>query len=362
MTSLLLGIAAGIVMYRSDFCVTAMFRDLFLVKDASMMRYLVVIIIVSMALFESGRLTGIITIYPFPLLGTPSVTTFLAGILFGLGMVLAGGCVVGTLYKIGGGSVLSMVALAGLLTGSALYAEFHPNWAQLAAATQLTESITLPEMLNIPPTLIITPIVIIGSYILYSWWKSRLLIRVSYAEGYLQPVHTAIILSFIGFVSYLIIGMPLGITTSYAKLGASVESIIAPEHVNSLAYFSASTMNYVPPFASEAISGGAGPSLDAIAAIQYPLIIGIIAGAFMYSIKLGEFKLYYKLPHRQYISAITGGIILGMSARMTPGCNIWHLWGGVPILAGQSIVFFLGLFPGAWLGSIVFKRLVIKDE
>ena len=349
-------------MYRSDFCVTAMFRDLFLLKDTSMMRYLIVIIIVSMALFEIGRLTGIITIYPFPLLGTPSVTTFLAGILFGLGMVLAGGCVVGTLYKIGGGSILSMVALAGLLMGSALYAEFHPRWAKLAANTRLSESITLPQMLDISPTWIIAPIVLIGSYVLHNWWQNKLLYKVSYAEAYLQPFHTALILSLIGFVSYLIIGMPLGITTSYAKLGASIESLIAPEHVNSLVYFSASAMNYVPPFANEAISGGAGPSLDGIAAIQYPLIIGIIAGAFIYSIKLGEFKLYYKLPHRQYISAITGGIILGMSARMTPGCNIWHLWGGVPILAGQSIVFFLGLFPGSWLGSIIFKQWVIKDK
>lgn len=361
-TSLLLGIAAGVVMYRSDFCVTAMFRDLFLLKNGSMLRYLLVIIIFSMVLFEAGRLIGIISIYPFPLLGTPSITTFVAGILFGLGMVMAGGCVVGTLYKIGGGSILSMLALAGLLIGSTLYAEFHPFWASLAARTRLSESITLPEILNISPILLIAPLALTGCYVLYNWWKRGLLHKVSYAEGYLQPLNTAIILSFIGFLSYLIIGMPLGITTSYAKLGASIEAVFAADHVNSLVYFSATAMSYTPPFSTQAISGGAGPQLDGIAAIQYPLIIGIIFGAFIYSVKLGEFRIYYKVPPRQYISAITGGIILGLSARMTPGCNIWHLWGGVPILANQSLLFFLGLFPGSWLGSIVFTRLIIKEH
>ena len=41
-------------------------------------------------------------------------------------MVLAGGCVVGTLYKMGSGSVASAVAFVGLLAGSALYGEWHP--------------------------------------------------------------------------------------------------------------------------------------------------------------------------------------------------------------------------------------------
>ena len=362
LASLVLGLAAGVIMYRADFCVMAMFRDLFLLKDFSMMRYLIVMFVLTMGLFELGRVAGLISIYPFPLLGTPSLATLIGGGLFGFGMVLAGGCVVGTLYKLGGGSILALTAFVGLLAGSTVYAEFHPAWAAFASATQFSDSITLPQAMNITPALFIVPLVVTGAYIIYKWLQTAKLTTTASAEGYLPPLNAAILLSVLGFISYLIIGMPFGITTSYAKLGSTVQSLFAAEHVESLVYFSALPLNYTPPFADVAISGGAGPALDAIAAIQYPLIVGIILGAFIYARKIGEFRLYYKLPVQQYLSAGIGGFLVGMAARMTPGCNIWHLWGGVPILANQSLLFLVGLFPGAWLGAIVFKTVVVKTK
>src|SRR5512139_4010912 len=96
-TSSLAGLTTGYVMHRSDFCVTAMFRDLFLVGDRFLLRMLVLLVVVSMAAFELGRLGGLLTPYPFPLLGPASLASLIGGAVFGIGMVLAGGCVVGTL-------------------------------------------------------------------------------------------------------------------------------------------------------------------------------------------------------------------------------------------------------------------------
>jgi hypothetical protein len=164
----------------------------------------------------------------------------------------------------------------------------------------------------------------------------------------------------LGFISYVLVGMPMGITTTYSKLGASIESLFAPEHVASLAYFSLQPLNYTPPFANHAISGGPGPQLDAIAAIQYPLLLGIIGGAFFSAARLGEWRLQWRLPRRQFISAMTGGLLLGLAARMAPSCNVWHLWGGVPILAMQSLLFLAGLLPGAWIGARLLTRFVVR--
>lgn len=359
-TSLILGVCAGIIMYRADFCITAMFRDLFLIKDASKLRYLLILVVVSMSMFEFGRIIGLINIYPFPLLGAPSFANIVGGILFGFGMVLAGGCVVGTLYKMGGGSVLSAVAFMGLLFGSTVYAEFHQSWSEFAKASQISSATTLPQLLNIYPSILILPLILIGGFIMYQWWRKDKLNKPAYAEGYLQPFKAAILLSILGFISYVIIGMPFGITTSYAKLGSTIENLFIPEHVASLIYFSAQPLEYIPPFSNVVIKGGAGPALDAIAAIQYPLVAGIMLGAFIYAKKVGEFKLYYKMPLVQYMSAAIGGTIVGMAARMSSGCNIWHLWGGVPILANQSLLFLLGLFPGAFFGSLIFKTFIVK--
>lgn len=360
-TSLSLGLAAGYLMHRSDFCVTGMFRDFFLFRQTTLPRALFVLIIAGMLLFELARLGGLLTPYPFPLLGLPSATTLAGGLLFGFGMVLAGGCVVGTLYKMGSGHLLSAVAFAGLIIGSTFYAEIHPWWSALGKASLIPGAgITLSETFGVTPTSLLLPLALAGLVLIHRWHLNGLLRAQAGPEGYIQPWKTALGLAAIGLISYLIIGMPLGITTSYAKLGAGIEALFLPEHVASLAYFSVTSLEYVPPIAAATLHGGAGPELDGIAAIQYPLILGITLGAAFSAVMLGEFQLYYRVPGIQYLSALSGGIIVGLASRMTPGCNIWHLWGGLPILATQSLLFLFGLLPGAWLGTHVLKRLVIR--
>ncbi len=354
------GLSAGFVMHRSDFCVAGMFRDLFLFRNGFMLRQLLLLVVVSMVLFEAGRLTGLIPPGPFPLLGAPALTSVAGGLLFGIGMVLAGGCVVGTLYKLGAGSLLGGVALIGMVAGSALYAEWHPWWSRLAAATTLADDVTLPQFFALPSAALTLPLAAVGALYLHRHYRRGGLSRPSLALGHIAPWRAALVLAAIGFGSYLVVGMPLGITTAYAKAGAGIEALLWPEHTANLAYFGAEPLNYIPPFAASPVSGGAGPQLDAIAAIQYPLITGIVLGAFISARRVGEFRLHYRVPAVQYASALTGGLLLGAAARMTPGCNIWHLWGGVPVLASQSLLFLAGLLPGAWVGTRLIKRFVIR--
>ena len=360
LASALAGLVAGFVMHRSDFCVTAMFRDMFLFRDFFLIRMLVLLVVVSMVLFEAGRLTGTLKPYPFPLLGPPSITTLIGGFVFGIGMVLAGGCVVGTLYKMGSGSVASAVAFVGLLAGSALYGEWHPAWSTLAKATRLSEAIILPQWLGLPTTALTLPIAAIGGVFLYRWWKRGLMDRPSHAAGHLRGSSAALILAATGFGSYFFVGMPLGITSSYAKLGSTIESWVWPAHVQGMAYFQGQPLVYQPPFSDTVVRGGVGPGWDAIAAIQYPLIIGIVLGAAISALRVGEWRLHYRIPARQYTSALIGGMIVGAAARMAPACNLWHLWGGLPILALQSLLFLAGMLPGAWLGSRLLTRLVVR--
>lgn len=360
-TSLACGLAAGFLLHRSDFCVTGMFRDFFLFKDLRMLRILFFMIVLTMALFHGARALGLIAHYPFPLLGAMSLTNILGGMLFGIGMVLAGGCVVGTLYKMGAGSVLSAVAFVGLLVGSAFYAEIHPAWAGLTKKLAVFgPGKTVPEAFGIAPSVMIIPILVIGAAIVWRWFQAGRLRMPAHVDGYIQPWVSAIALSVIGLVSYIVVGMPLGITTSYAKLGATVESWFAPEHVASLAYFQGHGLKYVPPFGERMITGGAGPELDAVAAIQYPLVGGIVLGALISALLLRELKVHYRVPARQYMSVLAGGILVGLAARMVPACNVWHLWGGVPILAGQSLLYLVGLVPGTWIGSLILAKYVVR--
>jgi uncharacterized membrane protein YedE/YeeE len=359
--SLMVGLGAGFVMHRSDFCVTAAFRDLFLFRDAFLLRQMLLLVVVSMALFESGRLAGLIEQQPFPLLGAPTLANLVGGFVFGIGMVLAGGCVVGSLYKLGAGSVAGGVALLGMLAGSAAYAEIHPQWSAFARATLLVpDKVTLPQWLGVSPGVLLWPLAALGAAWLVREFRGGRMVRPAFARGHLAPWRAALVLAFLGFVSYVVIGMPMGITTSYAKVGAWLESLVAPGHVAGLPYFSLVPLDYTPPFSDRAIQGGPGPQLDAIAAIQFPLIGGIILGAFVSAWRVGEWRPSWRLPARQFASAALGGILLGLAARLAPSCNVWHLWGGVPILAMQSLLFTVGLLPGAWVGARLLTRFVVR--
>jgi rhodanese-related sulfurtransferase len=47
--------------------------------------------------------------------------TFLGGVLFGIGMVIAGGCTAGTLFRVGEGNVPSLIAAVGMIAGMAAF-------------------------------------------------------------------------------------------------------------------------------------------------------------------------------------------------------------------------------------------------
>ncbi len=362
LVNLVLGLLAGFIMHRSDFCIAGMFRNFFFFRHTYMLKVLLLLVVTSMLIFELARRTDLLAIYPFPVLGSPSLANLIGGFLFGTGMVLAGGCVVGTLYKMGAGSVLSGVAFLGLIVGSGLYAEFHPLWKNFMIKTSFFQGqVTLSQILGLDPGLLVATVAAVAACFFYRWHKKGGWQRPSVVAGYLQPWRAAIYLAILGGLSYILIGMPFGISTAYAKVAAYLENLFFKDHVASLAFFNGIPLKYTVPLTGTYLEGGAGPRFDAIAAIQFPLIFGIISGSALSAILLREFKLYFKVPLKQYLSALAGGIILALAARMAPSCNVWHLMGGLPILAAQSILFLIGLIPGAWLGSLILSRVVLNE-
>lgn len=358
-TSLVVGLGAGFCMHRSDFCLAGAFRDIFLFRSMRMIRVLVLLVVVSAVLFEGSRLLGWLPYYPFPNFYQPSLANLVGGVLFGVGMVLAGGCVVGVLYKLGGGSVLAGVGLLGLLAGSALYAEFHPWWARVAGSMRLHDrAVTFPQLTGTHPLWWVAALLLVGGGLCWRWRHEWLYSGSAPAEGYIRPWVTALALAVLGLLSVLGTALPMGVTSPYAKAAAYLEQMVAPEHVASLKFFTAQPIRFRLPFGTEEMSGGAGPVFDVMTLTQGTLVVGIILGAFLSALLLKEFRPHWRIPGRQVLMVFAGGVIMALGSRMTPGCNIWHLLGGLPLFIMQSLLFLVGLLPGAWLGTLLLRRLL----
>jgi uncharacterized membrane protein YedE/YeeE len=113
----LFGLAFGFVLSKSGFCMTASFRDLFTTGGGRLARGSMVAISVAMLGFSILVATGARQPFVLPV----GWHTLVGGFIFGLGMVLAGGCATGTLFRVGEGNVQFWFALLGAVISAPLF-------------------------------------------------------------------------------------------------------------------------------------------------------------------------------------------------------------------------------------------------
>lgn len=114
-SGLLVGGVFGFIIQRGRYCANTAFRDIIFVNDVTMFRAfllaLITMIIGANLLNDMGLFTlKPQTFYPF--------ANVIGGFLFGIGMVLAGGCGSGVWYRTGEGHLGAWVAVLGFLIGA----------------------------------------------------------------------------------------------------------------------------------------------------------------------------------------------------------------------------------------------------
>ena len=207
-------------MHRSDFCISGIFRDIFLFNDFLRMRALILLIVLSSLFLFLIRESGIISSYPPSFFGPPSLINVAGGLLFGAGMVLAGGCFMGTLYKVGAGKTVSFFSLIGILCGSAIYAEVHPVVLPLIRRTILIRDKTALEHITGNSRLPVLILILTFLFLAWKWHRRKAWSQKAYAEGYIQPWKAAVFISILISVSYALVGRPLSVTAGFGKITA----------------------------------------------------------------------------------------------------------------------------------------------
>jgi uncharacterized membrane protein YedE/YeeE len=123
------GVSYGMMLQYGRFCFASASRDLF---AAGVPRMAVGILIALMffSLIEATlETTHMSTFHPAPF----GIHMLIAGSIFGVGMVLAGGCASGSLYKVGEGNVTSLLAVVfGLCLGQAVFVDLGGIFTKLA--------------------------------------------------------------------------------------------------------------------------------------------------------------------------------------------------------------------------------------
>ncbi|RDU72018.1 YeeE/YedE family protein [Helicobacter anseris] len=124
----LFGLIFGFVIARAQICFTSAFRDLFLTGRGLVAKAIIL-----------GMLISTLGVFAFILLGVPPKIVWtgpnvvIGGFLFGFGIVIAGGCECGWMYRAMEGQVHYIIVGIGNLIGSVLLAYTWPLYSQALA-------------------------------------------------------------------------------------------------------------------------------------------------------------------------------------------------------------------------------------
>tara|TARA_B100001142_G_scaffold330205_1_gene396995 strand:+ start:3096 stop:4340 length:1245 start_codon:yes stop_codon:yes gene_type:complete len=361
---------AGFILQRSRFCFASGFRDMFLFGSGSGLKA----IIVGLSISTIGFAAIMFWLTPNPTLGMNppeahifpvGISTVVGGLLFGFGMVVAGGCVSGNLYRLGEGYITSIGALLGVMIGMGLLILSWNWWYETSIS--LEPVIWLPSLLNLGyfGSILLTLVMFILVFFGINWWESRNGIptisnsgnpvmaltfrdklshyyRVVFIEGWTSIVGGALLggLAIIMFT----VKKPFGVTGGiFDTVNGAISNLgFGPETLNGL----------------DQLGGCIGGTHDTIFTTALAMTIGTVTGSLIAAVASGEFKLRFPPTPVRYIQGFFGGIFMGYGAGLAIGCTIGALFSAIPSLSLSGWVFAIALSLGAFTGTKVVEKLI----
>ena len=356
LSGLIVGIAFGYILQRGRYCVNTAFRDVIFINDFTLLRAYVlgvVITIIGANLIEDmGWLRmldedgDVITGELYRQAFVPWAN-IIGGYIFGMGIVLAGGCGSGILYRVGEGLMAALVAVFGFYFGivTTKFGLLKPIYESLLSTVVYVGDEEIPTLYNIfgegmlikwvviaVITSVSIPFLLKGNPFKkspkgkgYYWSTAGLLVGVVaiaawWASGYFGGLPRG--LSFTGPLREFFLALSLGDSRASAAVSRSFAGIT----------FSWSSL----------------------------YVLAVPLGAYISAKMLKEFKLKVP-PAGELLKVLFGGFIMGVGAQIGGGCNIGHGLTGVSTLAISSVVATIFIILGNW--TMVYFLLIrpMKD-
>lgn len=168
------GIAFGYILQRSRFCFTAAFRDPCITGSTSVTRAVLVAIGLATVGITALKYNSVLKAGETNLamsgvtyIGIPLL---LGAVVFGVGMVISGGCASGTLMRVGEGFTMQMLSLFFFVIGSLVGANNMSFWGKL---NENAPKIFLPDVFGWFGSLVVQLLIIVLLYIAAVKWQEK---------------------------------------------------------------------------------------------------------------------------------------------------------------------------------------------
>jgi uncharacterized membrane protein YedE/YeeE len=336
-SGLIIGGVIGFILQRGRFCMNTAFRDTIFIKDLTMFRAYLIALIVMIVGSNILNDMGIIhlkaqTFYP--------MANIIGGYIFGLGIVLAGGCGSGIIYRMGEGQLASWVAVLGFFLGIGMTTQ-----GVLKPVNQLFRSVKVgPSGMTL--------FGFFGDSLAIKWIVIAVLcIALFLFTLKSKPFSPRKQKGFYWSLTAVLMGL-MGVITFWAS-----------EHWGSPGF--ARGLNFTTPtgeFFFSLLTGDAKSTFFPVYSwgsfkVTWAefYIVGVPIGAAISAKILKEFT--WKIaPAGEMLTVLAGSIMMGFGAVCAGGCNVGQALTGFSTLSIGSIVATVAIIAGNW--SMVYIKFI----
>ena len=350
-SGLVIGFLFGAIIYRTNFCTMGSISDIVSFGDYRRFRAWVLAAATALLGAQVLQYLGVVELSRSMYLGPNLhwVGNILGGLMFGYGMVFAGGCASRNLARVGGGDLRALLALIilGIFAYMTMGGVFGPVrvWLEQASAIDMRELISpsasqgLDDVLGAHfaltsdmATLVAVGLVALPAF-LYCFMDARF-------RG--SPVHI-----FSG------IGVGLCVAAGWAATGLAFDELadrpMAPI-----------SLTYVRP------TGDTLEWLQRYTALGLPnfgvsTVFGAVLGAFCAAVLMGRFRITGFSDKKDTVRVLYGAALMGMGGVIALGCTVGQAVTGVSTLAIGSLLTFPSIVIGGFVGMKAFERLIMAE-
>lgn len=285
----------------------------------------------------------------------------LGGLMFGIGMTLAGGCGSKTLINIGGGSLRSVLVLliaaimAYAMTKTSFYENVFHSWINATTIDlkalqinnqSLTAIIGKVTGLETDKTLHTIIALLIAAGFAYIAFRSKQFRK-----------HPALIFAGLSIGSIIVAGWYISSgPTGQAAIEAVEWLDQRPVGVGAQSY------TFINPM-GELLTYAMSPRNTLLITYGLVALVGMILGAFVSAILTGSFRISGFSSKRDLVKHVVGGFLMGTGGILAMGCTIGQGITGVSTLAAGSCLALFSIISGSALTiKTNYYRIMCEDE
>ncbi|MFH5811351.1 YeeE/YedE family protein [Companilactobacillus sp. FL22-1] len=301
-----------------------------------------------------------------------NISTALGGFLFGIGMMLAGGCASGTLSDFGEGEGHSWIALPFFVLAAAPGQKLGYDLDQ-SAIGQIGIKAWMPQYIGYGGSIAVTLLIFLGLYYLTKKYENHKKEMGMYSDpksDYLdfeKPINdNAKVIKFFSWETYhkffverwsfitgaigisiaaifilITTGKAWGVTTPFVSLDQKFLGLFG--------------VTFTSPAFDETAEAMKGSLLVDGGTIRN---IGLVLGAFLAFLMAGRFSMKFNFTKKDIFIYATGGLLMGLGSRCARGCNIGALYSSICNFSVHGYVFMFFLILGGMVGIKLFEGKV----